>query len=199
MDLIVLMGDSPREIEDLAAGIASASPHTVYRKSIQDFIKTTTMRRFGLADDFWKGIEDENVSMYEFGARTAKECYEETEARGRELDRYFWVRLWLEALEYEAIALPDSAQVIFDNLTHEDDLDYLLGNFGHNSMVLRLSPESIYTEDMEDTAPFSKWSKIRSLINDKGCYALSLAREREDRVSVFVDYYKGKLARRNAA
>ena len=141
MDLIVLMGAGP-EVEDLATGIASVSPYTVYRKTIQDFIKTTTMRRFGLADDFWKTIEDETISMYEFGLRSAAECYDETEARGRELDKNFWVRLWLEALEYEAIALPDNTQVIFDNLKHPDDLNYLLGNFGLNYNIYAIAPSA---------------------------------------------------------
>lgn len=196
MDLIVLMGEDPQEVEVLAAGIAAASPHTIYRKSIQDFIKATTMRRFGLADDFWKGIEDENEPMYEFGARTAQECYEETEARGRELDRYFWVRLWLEALEYEAIALPDNTQVIFDNLTHEDDLDYLLGNFGHSSILFSCGPLLSFQDDLIN--PRTRREKIASVAIRRSCNIKDLSKFSSGCIDVFITYYKSKLAKRAA-
>lgn len=181
MDLIVLAG-VPDGVEELAAGIASVSPYTVYRKSIQDFIKTTTMRRYGLDDNFWKTIEDENEPMYEFGLRTASYCYEETEARGRELDKNFWARLWLEALEYEAIALPDNTQVIFDNLTHEDDLDYLLGNFGHNYTIFAIAGSA---EDINDKI-FSRGEVIFA------------STKSEKAADVLVGHYQTKIAKRVA-
>lgn len=137
MDLIAFSGYDT-DVKYAVRELENRTERLTYSRSITGYIKEATMRRFGLSPSHHLKLTDPENTYMELGFQTPKDCYDETENRGRYLDRYFWIRKWLDDLEEEAMMLPDDALVLFDRVLHVDDLEYLVSNFGHNSTVVEL-------------------------------------------------------------